>query len=103
MTATATTTTPSNLLRIADLTATQLTSLLDLADEMKNGPTWWTAARDGAAVACLFDESSPLSRASFEVAAHRLGMLPTLLRRTSCNSVAASRLPTPRACCRATW
>ena len=30
-TATATTTTPSNLLRIADLTATQLNALLDLA------------------------------------------------------------------------
>jgi ornithine carbamoyltransferase len=80
MAATATTTAPSTLLRITDLTATQLAALLDLADEIKNGPTWWTAARDGTAVACLFDESSALARASFEVAVHRLGMLPMLLR-----------------------
>ena len=80
MTATATTTMPSDLLRIADLTATQLNALLDLADEMKNGPTWWTAARDATAVACLFDEPCPRARAPFEVAVHRLGMLPIVLR-----------------------
>jgi ornithine carbamoyltransferase len=80
LTATPTTTTPSDLLRIADLTATQLTALLDLADEMKDGPTWWTAARHGTAVACLFDKPSTRTRVSFEVAAHRLGMLPIMLR-----------------------
>jgi ornithine carbamoyltransferase len=80
MTAIATTTKPSDLLRIADLTATQLNALLDLADEMKNGPTWWTAARNGTAIACLFDKPSTRTRVSFEVAAHRLGMLPIMLR-----------------------
>jgi ornithine carbamoyltransferase len=75
-----TTTTPSDLLRIADLSATQLNALLDLADEMKNGPIWWTAARHGTAVACLFDKPSTRTRVSFEVAAHRLGMLPIMLR-----------------------
>ena len=75
-----TATTPSDLLRIADLTATQLNALLDLADEMKNGPTWWTHPRNHAAIACLFDKPSTRTRVPFEVAAHRLGMLPIMLR-----------------------
>ena len=80
MTTIATTTTPSNLLRIADLTAVQLNALLDLADDMKNGPTWWTAPRSATAIACLFDRPSSRTRVAFEVAAHRLGMLPIVLR-----------------------
>jgi ornithine carbamoyltransferase len=76
---TAPTATSSDLLRISDLTATQLDSLLDLADEMKDGPIWWTAARHGMAVACLSDRPSTHTRVPFEVAAHRLGMLPITL------------------------
>ncbi len=79
MTAPPITTTPSDLLRIADLTATQLNTLLDLGDEMRDGPIWSTAARNGTAVACLFDTPCTRTRVSFEVAAHRLGMLPVLL------------------------
>jgi ornithine carbamoyltransferase len=80
MTATATTTMPPHLLRIADLGAAQLNALLELADEMRNGPGWWTTARNGDAIACLFDKPSTRTRVSFEVAAHRLGMLPIMLR-----------------------
>jgi ornithine carbamoyltransferase len=80
MTATDLTTTPSDLLRIADLSGAQLHALLDLADEMKSGPTWWTTARNSTAIACLFDKPSTRTRVSFEVAAHRLGMLPIMLR-----------------------
>jgi ornithine carbamoyltransferase len=80
VTATPITTTLSDLLRVADLSATQLNALLDLADEMKTGPTWWTSTRHGTAIACLFDKPSTRTRVSFEVAAHRLGMLPIMLR-----------------------
>ena len=73
-------TAPSDLLRIADLTATQLNAILDLADDMKDGPTWWTAPQNGTALACLFDKPSTRTRVSFEVAAHRLGMIPIMLR-----------------------
>ena len=81
MTATSdTTTAPSDLLRIADLTASQLYAMLDLADDMKDGPTWWTAPQNGTALACLFDRPSTRTRVSLEVAAHRLGMTPIMLR-----------------------
>jgi ornithine carbamoyltransferase len=75
-----TTTAPSDLLRIADLTATQLNAILELADDMKDGPIWWTAPQNGTALACLFDKPSTRTRVSFEVAAHRLGMVPIMLR-----------------------
>jgi ornithine carbamoyltransferase len=47
---------------------------------MKDGSGYWTAPHSGAAVAFLFDKPSTRTRVSFEVAAHRLGMLPIMLR-----------------------
>jgi ornithine carbamoyltransferase len=75
----ATVTAPSDLLRVADLSPTNLNALLDLADAMREGPAWWTRLHPRTAVACLFDSPSTPTRVSFEVAAHRLGMLPIML------------------------
>jgi ornithine carbamoyltransferase len=74
----ATVTAPSALLRVADLSPSNLNALLELADAMREGPAWWTRLHPRTAVACLFDTSCP-TRVSFEVAAHRLGMLPIML------------------------
>jgi ornithine carbamoyltransferase len=73
-------TAPPGLLRIGDLTPGQLNALLDLADAMREGPTWWSAAPRGGAVTCLFDERSAAARRSFEVALRRLGLRPVVLR-----------------------
>ena len=77
---TTTLTAPSDLLRVADLDAAQLTALLDTADGMRNGPGPWIGARPHVTIACLFDKPSTRTRVSFEAAAHRLGILPIMLR-----------------------
>ena len=75
----ATLTAPSDLLRIADLSPANLNAFLDLAEAMRDGPAWWTRLHPRTAVACLYDSPSVPMRVSFEVAAHRLGMLPIVL------------------------
>ena len=80
MTATATTTRPQHLLRVSDLSRQQLHRLLDLAAEMKAEPLGWRGAQAGKALACFFSKPSTRTRVSLEAAAHRLGMLPLMLR-----------------------
>ncbi len=73
------TTTPSDLLRISDMSAVQLDAVLELADDMRDGPGWWSETRPSGTVACLFDDVSTRARASFQDAVHRLGMRPAIL------------------------
>ena len=75
-----TVTTPTALLRIADLTADELSRLLDLAAAMKDDPHGWRDALSGDSVACYFSKPSTRTRISFEAAVHRLGGLPIMLR-----------------------
>jgi ornithine carbamoyltransferase len=75
-----TVTTPTGLLRIADLTADELSRLLDLAAAMKDDPHGWRDALSGDSVACYFSKPSTRTRISFEAAVHRLGGLPIMLR-----------------------
>jgi ornithine carbamoyltransferase len=72
--------TPTSLLRIADLTPRELRQLLDLAAAMKAEPNGWHDALAGASVACYFSKPSTRTRISFEAAVHRLGGLPIMLR-----------------------
>ena len=69
-----------NLLRIADLGADELHTLLDRAAAMKADRHGWLGAMRGASVACYFAKPSTRTRVSFEAAVHRLGALPIMLR-----------------------
>jgi|SRR4051794_7665538 ornithine carbamoyltransferase len=72
--------TPTSLLRIADLTPGEFRRLLDLAAAMKEDPSGWHDALAGSSVACYFSKPSTRTRISFEAAVHRLGGLPIMLR-----------------------
>jgi ornithine carbamoyltransferase len=71
---------PRDLLRVADLPGATLEDLLDLAARMKARPTSWADTLQARAVVMLFEKPSPRTRVSFAAAAHRLGMLPLVLR-----------------------
>ena len=75
-----TVTTPTGLLRIADLSAAELSRLLDLAAAFKADPIRHPYALAGESVACYFSKPSTRTRISFEAAVHRLGGLPIMLR-----------------------
>jgi ornithine carbamoyltransferase len=80
MPAPATTSAPSDLLRISDLDARQLFVLLDLAAEMKAVPHGWETALHGDTVAMFFEKPSTRTRVSFAAACQHLGALPLGLR-----------------------
>jgi ornithine carbamoyltransferase len=67
-------------LRVGDLDARQLSHLLDLAAKMREDPHPFENQLHGESVACYFEKPSTRTRVSFEAAAHRLGMLPIMLR-----------------------
>jgi ornithine carbamoyltransferase len=71
---------PDDYLRVADLEPEALEHLLDLATRMKRAGGTWPVQFRGQALACLFEKPSTSTRISVEVAAHRLGMLPLMLR-----------------------
>lgn len=70
-----------DLLSLADLTAAELTHILDVADYQKR--TWSTGKRStplaGKAVAIVLQKPSMRTRVSFEVACSRLGAHPVIM------------------------
>jgi ornithine carbamoyltransferase len=71
---------PKNYLKVSDLTQEDLGVLLDLSVAIKRHRPGFLDTSPAGAVACYFEKPSTRTRVSFEVAAHRLGMLPIMLR-----------------------
>jgi ornithine carbamoyltransferase len=74
-----TSTWPTDLLRVGDLTCFSLAELIDLAARMKADPGGWSDALAGQSLACVLDGPSTLTRLAAEAAGHRLGMVPVAL------------------------
>lgn len=71
---------PRHVLRIADLDAFRLETLIDMAERMKYAPNDWHLTLRGRSVACYFTKPSTRTRVSFEAACWRLGGFPVMLR-----------------------
>ena len=71
---------PRHVLRAGDLSGAQIERLLDLATQMKLEPAAWLDALPGQTLVTLFEKPSTRTRVSFAAAAHRLGLLPLVLR-----------------------
>jgi ornithine carbamoyltransferase len=76
----ATRTVPADFLTVGDLDEAQFAAALDLAEAMKHDPTGYLDALPSETLACFFEKPSTRTRVSFAAAAHRLGMLPLVLR-----------------------
>jgi ornithine carbamoyltransferase len=70
---------PRHFLTGAELSAAELMSLLERADELKADPLG-SRALEGASVALIFEKPSTRTRLSFEVGVHELGGHPVVLR-----------------------
>jgi len=69
-----------DVLAVSDLSDRQFTTLLDLADLMKNEPNRFLDTLAGQTVVCFFQKPSTRTRVSLHGAAARLGAVPLLLR-----------------------
>jgi ornithine carbamoyltransferase len=71
---------PRHVLQISDLDTDELVALLNLAETMKHHPAGWKQTHHADTLVTLFEKPSTRTRVSFAAAAHRLGMLPLVLR-----------------------
>jgi ornithine carbamoyltransferase len=62
-----------HFLSLHDVTADELTRLLDLADQIKKAPRGFARALEGKALAMIFLKASTRTRVSFEVGMYQLG------------------------------
>ncbi len=62
-----------NLINFKELTAQELTALVDLSIEVKHNPKKYSKAFEGKSFALIFQKTSTRTRVSFEVAATQLG------------------------------
>jgi ornithine carbamoyltransferase len=65
--------TKRDFLSLQDLTAKELTNLLDLAETVKQQPARFRRALDGRNLALIFEKPSLRTRVTFEAGAHQLG------------------------------
>ncbi len=66
----------SDFLRDTDITADELSGLLDLADDVKRSPEQYASVLSGRAVAIMFEKPSLRTRCTFEIGIHQLGGKP---------------------------
>lgn len=89
-----------HLLKLADLTADEITELLNIADQLKyekkNGVPH--PLLKGKTLGMIFSKSSTRTRVSFEVGMFDLGGSALFLSSGTCRSAAASRWRTPPGC-----